>query len=113
MKLKVGQTATWTSQAGGIAREKTGKVLAIVTAGESLGIVRRRLRLDVLRRDVKADADTSMFDRYLIEVMVDRKRGGPKPVLYVPKCSVVDAQVAAAPEAKARQESFRLITEAL
>jgi hypothetical protein len=107
MKLKIGDPAKWKSQAGGTVREKVGVVRAIVTCGESLRVVLRRLKIEVPRGAVKADADTSMFDRYLIEVMVERKRGGPKPVLYVPKVSVVDAQVDPPRVAQpARQESL-------
>lgn len=96
MKHKVGDEVTWTTQAGGTPKEKSGKVLATLRSGQSLDDAMRRLRPKAARTSVKADADTSICDRYLVEVPRARRgKASSACDYYAPRASVVDKQMEA------------------
>ena len=63
--IKVGDKVTWESQAQGSWREKTGKVLAIVPAGEN---VMPKIPTTAKRSHAKISSSVSQYDRALVAV---------------------------------------------
>ena len=60
-----GDTVTWTSQAIGTEKTKTGKVIAIVPAGED---VSKLLPEVVVKNHIKYSSSISTIDRVLVAV---------------------------------------------
>ena len=79
-----GQEVTWTSQAVGSERTKTGTVIAAVPAGKS---VRKLVPPDTKRSHIKYDRDVSIYDRIL--VAVPDGKDGQITHYYAPRASVV------------------------
>lgn len=102
-KFDVGDTIAWSSQAGGMAKTKKGRILAVIAGNEPLDdVMRRRLGLVVKPSHVKAQG-ISLNLRYLIEVYPSSKRRAPgrgmsqpDPVYYAPLVAVIDGTSASA-----------------
>lgn len=88
--FNVGDSVTWTSQAGGNTKTKTGKVVAVIPGGPSSGEQAGK----EIRSRVRAGTHRSAFgggwaraeDSYVIEVPQGPKA---KPVLYWPVAKVL------------------------
>jgi len=81
MKIQVGDTVTWESQAMGRWKVKRGTVIALVPAGVHIAeIWPEALKLPKSRR--KWSDDVSKFDRAIVEV--PRKK---VPLYYAPRLS--------------------------
>lgn len=104
MKLKVGDEATWTTGANGVEKEKSGRVVALLPAGDNFY---QRVKADAglaseVRRAsksaIKVDLNVSTVDRYVVSVPRVRKDGKPLTSvdIYAPRASVVDKQMEAA-----------------
>lgn len=84
---KVGSRVTWTSQAGGSTKEKTGTVVAVIAGGRGSG----DRATQEIRSRVKAGTHRSAFgggwdregESYLVEVPQGTS-GKARPVLYWP-----------------------------
>ncbi|WP_271678878.1 hypothetical protein [Thermomonas mangrovi] len=88
--FKAGDLVTWTSQAGGHTRIKTGKVIAVIDGGHKSG----ETAASEIKKRVRAGTHRSAFgggwDRaetsYLVEV-ANGKSGRAKPTIYWPVAS--------------------------
>ena len=83
--MNIGQTVTWTSGALGSEKTKTGKVLAIVRAGQS---VMALIPESAKKSHIKTSTDRSSFDRVLVEVPAGRD--GNIKHYYTPNLSMFD-----------------------
>ncbi len=94
-QYREGETVTWWSQAGGIGRNKTGKVVAIVPAGQDPAAVAQRLQSGGLTfSDRLGGAGARDEERYLVLVEMPRlndARTAKKPRLYCPRVSTLKA----------------------
>lgn len=90
IKLKAGDTATWTSQAQGSFTEKIGEVVAVVPAYTDI----RKHLPENFRVTCRLMFDTlyAGHDRYLVKVP-GGKTDKAKPKFYAPNVSVVDRGV--------------------
>ena len=79
-----GQEVTWTSQAVGTEKTKTGTVIAVVPAGKS---VRKLVPPDTKSSHIKYDRDVSVYDRILVAVPAGKD--GQITHYYAPRASVV------------------------
>ncbi len=61
----IGDVITWRSQASGVVKVKTGKIVAIVRKNENLF---KFLPVDVPRSRIKAQQYNMVSDRYVVEV---------------------------------------------
>jgi hypothetical protein len=103
--VNIGQNVTWTSQANGSAKTKTGKVLVILKAGRPAYKVMppssdqfRMVRFDmenrtltVLRSHVRFDSYIPLSDRVLVEVPRMGSGAGLHDY-YAPSLKVIEKQ---------------------
>lgn len=87
---KVGEELDWTSQASGYVKRKTGKIVAIVKAGEDAHAALRKVGETVAPRRVTGRR-VSAQDRYLVKVTV----GNFPSQFYLPGCKAIDRGIAA------------------
>ncbi len=85
--IEVGKEVTWTSQAQGIGKKKTGKVIAIVPAKKDADLL---LPHDVKPSHVKYDRHISIHERVLVAVPAGKS--GQITHYYCPRKSVLEAQ---------------------
>lgn len=78
LKVKPGDTVTWTSQAGGVWKEKTGTVVAVVPQQES---VENFLPAGVAKSRVKGQS-CSFWERVLVAVP---RASGKRCDFYLPR----------------------------
>lgn len=69
--IEIGKEVTWTSQAQGSDKSKTGKVIAIVPAKKNADML---LPKDVKASHVKYDSRVSIYDRVLVAVPAGKSR---------------------------------------
>lgn len=89
-EFKIGDMVTWTSQAGGNAKSKTGKVICVIEGGQKSG----EKAASVIRCHVNAGTHRSAFGggwnradtSYLVEV-ANGTTGRAKPTIYWPVAS--------------------------
>lgn len=85
--MKIGDTVTWTSQAMGCEKTKTGKVIYEIPAGES---AMNKVPKDAKTSHIKLGTDKSVYDRILVAVPAG-KDGNIKHY-YCPLKSVLESQ---------------------
>ena len=85
--IGVGKEVTWTSQAQGSGKKKTGKVIAIVPAKRDADML---LPKDVKPSHVKYDKHVSTYERVLVAVPAGKD--GQITHYYCPRKSVLEAQ---------------------
>lgn len=83
--MQIGQSVTWTSQAMGCEKTKTGEVLAIIPAGQS---VKPFIPVSAKKSHIKGCNDISQFDRVLVEVLAGKD--GSIKHYYTPKLSMIE-----------------------
>lgn len=83
--MEIGQTVTWTSQAMGCEKSKTGKVLAVIRAGQS---ARALIPATAKKSHIKGCKDISQFDRILVEVPTGKNERIKH--YYTPKLSMIE-----------------------
>lgn len=88
--LRVGDNVTWTSQAGGNTKTKTGKVIAVIPGGPSSAEqadkeIRSRQRAGT-HRSAFGGGWSRAEESYVVEVPQGPKA---KPVLYWPKANAL------------------------
>jgi hypothetical protein len=80
--FKVGDKVTWTSQAGGITKTKTGKVWAVLIDTQALWNARQSA-VEQNRHTIMFDGYTMLAPKmYIVEVKTTQKA---KPRLYLPR----------------------------
>lgn len=84
--IKPGDTVTWTSQASGSTKTKTGKVMAIVPAEAN---VMKLIPGSAKRSHIKIDMPKSIYNRVLIAVPTGKE--GKITHYYAPKLSAFDS----------------------
>lgn len=87
VKMKIGGIVTWTSQAMGCEKIKTGKVIAEIPAKSS---VRKHVPSTAKKSHIKFDNDKSIYDRILVAVPAGKD--GKITHYYCPLKSVLEAQ---------------------
>lgn len=85
--MKIGDTVTWTSQAMGREKTKTGKVIAEIPAKTG---ARKHIPTTAKKSHIKFDTDESVHDRVL--VAVPEGRDWNITHYYCPLKSVLEAQ---------------------
>ena len=85
--IGVVKEVTWTSQAEGSAKKKTGIVIAIVSAKKDTDLL---LPHDVKPSHVKYDRHISIHERVLVAVPAGKS--GQITHYYCPRKSVIEAQ---------------------
>jgi len=92
MSFKLGQTVTWTSQAGGHAKTKTGRVVAVIAGGRGSGDRASKYIRDAKRSGTHRSCFGGGWDRnsesYVVEVR-DGRTSRAKPILYWPVVSLL------------------------
>lgn len=83
--MEIGQTVTWTSQAMGCEKTKRGKVLAVISAGES---AKTLIPATAKKSHIKFCNDISKFDRLLVEVPTGKDESIKH--YYTPKLSMIE-----------------------
>lgn len=86
-RFKPGVFVTWTSQAAGVSKAKTGKIIGIVPRLESIAKALETIGCTKESYSLRAQ-DTSIYDRYVIHVMKKRQQ---KNHIYAPNVSAIDA----------------------
>lgn len=116
-RIKTGTKVTWTSQAGGYSKTKTGVILGFcpkdpwgVTSGPHRSFptpkdwASRHGITDLNSRRVRTDffRANTVYDRYAIKVM-----NGPrsKPRIYAPNAGTIERQNPNAPRVRVRRRS--------
>jgi hypothetical protein len=94
-----GDQVTWTSQAAGVARPKTGKIVCIVRKGESLTERLQREGYDLIGCILHAGERSMTQDRYAVDTTAAGTK--TKNHIYAPGIGQLhkqlDSRVAAAP----------------
>ena len=85
--MKIGDTVTWTSQAMGREKTKTGKVIAEIPAGES---AMNKVPKGAKTSHIKLGTDKSVYGRILVAVPAGKY--GNITHYYCPLKSVLEAQ---------------------
>lgn len=83
--MEIGQTVTWTSQAMGCEKTKTGKILAVIPAGKS---AKTLIPVTAKKSHIKFCNDISTFDRLLVEVPAGKDESIKH--YYTPKLSMIE-----------------------
>ena len=85
--MKIGDTVTWTSQAMGCEKTKTGKIIAEIPAGAN---AKSKVPEMAKKSHIKFDNDKSVYDRVLVAVPAGKD--GNITHYYCPLKSVLEAQ---------------------
>ncbi len=85
--MKIGDTVTWTSQAMGCEKTKTGKVIAEIPANTG---AMKHVPQTAKKSHIKFDNDKSVYDRILVAVPAGKDRNITH--YYCPLKSVLEAQ---------------------
>jgi hypothetical protein len=85
--MKIGDTVTWTSQAMGCEKTKTGKVIAEIPAKAE---AKKHVPPTAKKSHIKFDNDKSVYDRVLVAVSAGKD--GKITHYYCPLRSVLEAQ---------------------
>jgi hypothetical protein len=83
--MKVGDIVTWTSQASGVSKEKTGEIIAVVPKGKSNAKIWTALGRKAEFRSFTPSTGTRDHDSYLVAVAAPTETS--KPQVYWPVVS--------------------------
>lgn len=96
--IQIGDTVTWTSQAQGSVKEKTGIVLGFVGKGTKANVILNVAGCKILGDRYHligrfSNPGIALVDRYLVAVERVGKRGKTGTIdLYTPLASVIERQ---------------------